>query len=137
MRGYIYFIIAFFYISCVLPIAISITFYLLNKKQSNILFRICSSIHGLLAAILYIAAGIIESVLEEMGLTIRDGNYCIVYQSLHIYEILFILPILSIVLSFFWFKGNKYFHFLHILTLIFLINYLFLGVYIISALSKV
>jgi hypothetical protein len=131
MRGFIFFVIGIFGILCVLPIAISISFYFLNKKQSNVLFRICSSIHGLLVAILYIAAGIIESCLDGMDLLIYNGNFNFIYQTIFIYKILFILPVLSIVLSFFWFKGNKYYHLLHILTLLFLLIYLHLGEYII------
>jgi len=104
-----------FNIGIFLTIGISIFFYVTNKSQKNIIFKILSSIHGFFGSLLFLISFI-------MWITNNSTSKFLV-----LYQFLYIIPIISIFLSFFLYKGNKIFLTLHIINIICLIYYYFYG----------
>ena len=94
---------------------ISVLYFIFNSSSTNLIERICVSIHGILGTILYTGA----IYLFE----IKNSNKYL----LSIYHTLLLLPVLSIIYSFFKFKGKKIIHFLQILNVICLIIVWFFG----------
>ena len=104
-----------FNIGIFFTIGISILFYLTNKSQKNIVFKILSSIHGFFGSLLFFVAFFMW----------KTGNST--SNFLGLYQILYIIPVISIVFSFFWYKGNKIYLILHIINIICLLYYYFYG----------
>lgn len=103
-----------FVLSIVPMIAISVV-YFVTDKSSRPIVRLFSSAHGLLGAVLFCGAII---VWQAGGAS----------RSLELpYFRLFVLPIASIVLSFFLHRGNKQVHLLQILNLLCMFGALFFG----------
>jgi chromate transport protein ChrA len=91
--------------SIVLMITISVI-YFATDKSANTFARISSSAHGLLGAILFGCA-------IYMWRSGRSGD-----SFAQPYTWLFVLPVISVIASFFLFRGNKWIHLLQIPNLI-------------------
>ncbi len=112
----IYLELIFTIILIFLPIGISIIFFITNKLQKNILFQLFSSIHGLFEVIVFIGA----IALFE------NGVFSNLFYEI-IYNILYIIPILSIFSSFYWYKENSNFFYLNIINVLYLLLFLLYG----------
>lgn len=86
-----------FNIGIFLSIGISILYYFTNKSQKNIVFRILSSIHGFFGSLLFLIA---------FTMWVTDNSTS---KFLFLYQVLYIIPVISIFLSFFYIREIKYF----------------------------
>jgi len=90
--------------------------YFYAGRSSKIIQRVLFSAHGLLGASYLIIAMLIW----------RNGLSSVEFEL--VYTLLFILPLASIVISFFYFSGNKKIHLLQIINLLGLAWCWFVGI---------
>ena len=94
--------------------AISVV-YFVTDKSSRVPMRLVSSAHGLLGAVLFGSAFVIASA--DRASRSLEGPYAC----------LFIVPAISILLSFVFYRGNKLVHLLQVLNVPCLFWALFVG----------
>jgi hypothetical protein len=95
--------------------------YFVSDKSSPVVMRLLCSAHGLLGAVLF-ASAIAISYAGRASRNLENP-----------YARLFIVPVISIVLSFIFFRGNKVVHLLQIFNLAFLLWALVVGTMSIGA----
>lgn len=104
-----------FWLAPLVALAISILFFLASPKEQGLARRCAASAHGLSIAALFFGAMQFH----------WSGAFHPAYQRPFGYMAL--LPLALIVLSFFYFRGAKSFHFLHIFSILCLAWVFFIG----------